>query len=95
MDDEIKPSKIKEEGDISILPKVSQQKKESLYKELTHSIIESLETLAVIDWIHKDDVQREMRKKIKSILRQEGYQFDQIETLTAKIMELARVRLVK
>ncbi len=64
-------------------------------KELTHSIMEALEKLAVIDWVHKDDVQREMRKQVKGILRAKGYQFDEVETLTAKIMDLARVRLAQ
>jgi type I restriction enzyme R subunit len=65
------------------------------YKGLTLAIMESLAKLAVIDWIHKEDVQREMRKQIKGILRAEGYQFDEMEVLTAKIMDLARVRLTK
>ncbi len=65
------------------------------YKGLTLAIMESLAKLAVIDWIHKEDVQREMRKQIKSILRTKGYQFDEMEVLTTKIMDLARVRLTK
>ena len=65
------------------------------YKDLTLAIMESLAKLAVIDWIHKEDVQREMRKQIKGILRAKGYQFDEMEVLTAKIMDLARVRLTK
>lgn len=64
-------------------------------KGLTGVIMESLEKLAVIDWIHKDDVQREMRRQIKGILRANGYEFDEIEVLTTKIMDLARVRLSK
>lgn len=64
-------------------------------KELTHQVAEAIEKHAVIDWIHKDDVQREMRKQIKGILRSKSYQFDEIETLTAKIVDLARVRLAK
>ncbi len=64
-------------------------------RELTHSIMESLEKLAVIDWIHKDDIQREMRKQIKGILRSKGYRFEDIEILTTKIIDLAKVRLAK
>jgi len=64
-------------------------------KELTHQVAEAIDKHAVIDWIHKDDVQREMRKQIKGILRSKGYQFEEIETLTAKIIDLARVRLAK
>jgi len=69
--------------------------KEQTYKELTHTIISELEKLAVIDWLHKDDVQRQMRREIKGILRAKGYQFDEVEILTAKIMDLARVRLAR
>lgn len=69
--------------------------KNNSQKKLTHSIMESLEKLAVIDWIHKDDIQREMRKQIKGILRTKGYRFEEIEILTTKIMDLAKVRLVK
>ncbi len=64
-------------------------------KELTQEIFAALEKLTVIDWIHKDDIQREMRKKIKGILRSKGYSFEEIETLTVQIMDLARVRLAK
>lgn len=69
--------------------------KGQLHKELTHTIISELERLAVIDWLHKDDVQRQMRRQIKGVLRIKGYPFDEIETLTAKIMDLARVRLAR
>lgn len=72
-----------------------QEKNDNAYKALTHSIVKVLEGLAVIDWVHKDDVQREMRRQIKSVLRADGYQFDEIETMIAKIMDLARARLVK
>jgi type I restriction enzyme R subunit len=62
-------------------------------KELAGLILESLEKLAVIDWIHKEDVQRQMRRQIKRHLRAAGYKPDEIEPLTTGLMELARVRL--
>lgn len=62
-------------------------------KELAGLILESLEKLAVIDWIHKEDVQRQMRRQIKRHLRAAGYKLDEIEPLTTGLMELARVRL--
>lgn len=76
-------------------PSAPYGEKKDAHKELTRSIIESLENLAVIDWFHKDDVQREMRRQIKGILRGKGYQFEEMEALTAKIMDLARVRLAR
>ncbi len=62
-------------------------------KELAGLIFESLEKLAVVDWIHKDDVQREMRKQIKRHLRAAGYKLEEVEPLTIKLMDLARVRI--
>ena len=62
-------------------------------KELAGLILESLEKLAVIDWMHKEDVQRQMRRQIKRHLRAAGYKLDEIEPLTTGLIELARVRL--
>ncbi|MBI5359398.1 MAG: type I restriction endonuclease subunit R [Planctomycetes bacterium] len=76
-------------------PLVEYGKKKDAYMELTHSLMEALEKQKVIDWIHKDDVQREMRKQIKGILRAKGYRFDEMEVLTTRIMDLARARLTR
>ena len=62
-------------------------------KSLSREIMKSLEPIAVIDWVHKDDVQREMRKMIKGVLRDRGYGFDEVELFVNKIMDLVRVRL--
>lgn len=64
-------------------------------KGLTQKIISEVGGLAVIDWIHKEDIQREMRKKIKGVLRDSNYEFEEIEEMTPKIMDLARARLQK
>lgn len=64
-------------------------------KTLAVNILRTLEELAVIDWIRKDDVQREMRRQIKRHLRAAGFEADQIEALTARLMDLARARLAK
>ncbi|MEW6088309.1 MAG: type I restriction endonuclease subunit R [bacterium] len=85
----------KQEDNLVKEPAAQYGKKKDIHKDLTHSIMGSLEKLTVIDWIHKDDVQREMRRQIKGILREKGCQFEAIENLTAKIMDLARVRLAK
>ncbi|GAH59661.1 unnamed protein product, partial [marine sediment metagenome] len=77
-------------ADASILTR-----EKELQKDLTHTILETLEKLAVIDWTQKNDVQREMRRQTKYILRTKGYESDEIERLTIKIMDLARVRLAK
>ncbi len=62
------------------------------YKELAGLIIESLQKLIVIDWMRKEDVQREMRRQIKRHLRAAGFKSEEIEHLTLKLMDLARVR---
>jgi len=62
-------------------------------KELAGLILDSLEGLAVIDWIHKEDVQREMRRQIKRHLRVAGYRIDEIEPLTLRLMDLAKARI--
>lgn len=62
-------------------------------KQLTREVFATLEKLAVIDWVHKDDVQREMRRQIKGQLRNHGLPFEETEAMAAKIIDLARVRL--
>ena len=48
----------------------------------------------VVDWQHKDDEQRLMRRAIKKCLRQSGYDDDAtIETLATEIVDLAKVRI--
>jgi type I restriction enzyme R subunit len=60
---------------------------------LAAAILESLQELAVVDWTHKEDVQRRMRQAIKARLRSTGYTREQVEALTTRLMDLARVRL--
>ena len=46
----------------------------------------------LVDWHQKDDVQREMRRKIKRRLRAARVDADAVESLAADIVDLARVR---
>ena len=46
----------------------------------------------LVDWWQKDDVQRQMRSKIKRQLRASGVATDAIESLAADIVDLAKVR---
>jgi type I restriction enzyme, R subunit len=62
-------------------------------KELSSMVLETLKKLAVIDWQSKEDVQREMRRQIKRLLRIAGYG-ENLEDTVSEIMDLARVRLV-
>ncbi|TRM11769.1 type I restriction endonuclease subunit R [Lentibacillus cibarius] len=60
-------------------------------KELTHIITEIIQDNAVIDWTFKDDVKREMRKRIKRQLRASNCPSKQVEHLARQLMELAEV----
>ncbi len=46
----------------------------------------------IIDWTRKDDVQRQMRQKVKRHLRAAKYEAEKIETLAGRIVDLAKVR---
>jgi type I restriction enzyme R subunit len=61
-------------------------------KDLAGAVIDALKPLAVIDWQSKEDVQREMRRRVKRLLRVAGIR-DGIEETTNAIIDLSRVRL--
>ena len=46
----------------------------------------------LVDWHQKDDVQRQMRSKIKRQLRAGGIELDAVESLTADVVDLTKVR---
>ena len=46
----------------------------------------------LVDWWQKDDVQRQMRSRIKRQLRASGIAGDRVESLAADIVDLAKVR---
>lgn len=58
-------------------------------------MLADLQELAVIDWVHKEDVQRRMRQAVKRSLRSAGYAREHLDELTAKVLDLARVRLAR
>ncbi|MCP3137786.1 type I restriction endonuclease subunit R [Pyxidicoccus xibeiensis] len=63
-------------------------------KDLASLIQEALEPgTAIIDWATKEDVQREMRQRIKKQLRAARFgDAEEVEAATARIMDLARAR---
>jgi type I restriction enzyme R subunit len=63
--------------------------------DLAQEVLESLKAHAVIDWQEKEDIQRDMRRRVKRQLRLAGCPSDHIERLTIDVMDLARVRLTK
>ncbi|WP_437587336.1 type I restriction endonuclease subunit R [Sorangium sp. So ce1000] len=62
-------------------------------KELASLLEEQLEPqVSLVDWVHKDDVQREMRKRIKRQLRAAGFTDDKIDATAESIVELMKRR---
>ncbi len=73
----------------------NEEDKESL-KDLTHIITEDIQKQAdVIEWTEKEDVKREMRKKIKRQLRASKCPKEKIEGLTQQLMDLAEIHYKK
>jgi type I restriction enzyme R subunit len=59
----------------------------------TKKVIQSIKEKRVIDWTEKEDIQREMRKEVKRLLRTKGFQEENVEPLTREILNLARIHL--
>ena len=58
----------------------------------TKKTVKIIKNKIVIDWINKEDVQKEMRRDIKNVLRKIGFPPDRLELFTREVLELARVR---
>lgn len=61
--------------------------------DLADSVYDTLKNEAVLDWAKKEDVQREMRRKVKRQLRLAKCPKENIEALTAEIMDWARTSI--
>ncbi|MBA7526893.1 hypothetical protein ES705_19064 [subsurface metagenome] len=59
---------------------------------VTKDIVSIIKNKMVIDWIEKEDIQKEMRRNIKDILRKIEFPSDKLEFFTREILELARAR---
>jgi len=68
---------------------------EEARRDLAVAMLGYLEELAVVDWHLKEDVQRRMRMAVKKKLKAAGYDRDAVEPMTAKVLDLARVQLVR
>lgn len=60
-------------------------------KTLTHLVTDIIQQEAVVEWTNKEDVKREMRKKIKKQLRVSPCPKEKLESLTQQLIELAVV----
>lgn len=62
-------------------------------KELAALLEEQLDAqVAIVDWAHKDDVQREMRRLIKRQLRAASYPSDTIDAVAESVVDLMKRR---
>ncbi|SET16928.1 type I restriction enzyme, R subunit [Salinibacillus kushneri] len=60
-------------------------------RDLTEIITDIIQANAVIDWIDKEDVKREMRKKLKKQLRASSVPNKQVEQVARQLMELGEI----
>lgn len=60
-------------------------------KDLTELITEIIQEEAVVDWVDKEDIKREIRKKIKRQLRASAVPNKEIEHVTRQIVELGEI----
>lgn len=61
-------------------------------KSVAKEIYLCLKEFTVVDWQQKEDTKRELRRQIKRILRAATYPADNIQDMTARIMDLAARR---
>jgi type I restriction enzyme R subunit len=62
-------------------------------KELVSLIEEAVAShTAIVDWVHKEDVQREARAQVKRQLRAARFPQERIETLANEIVDLMKAR---
>lgn len=59
-------------------------------KELTLKISDSIESLQVIEWTKKENIQKEMRVKIKDILYDQDLDSEQVQELAVEIVNLMK-----
>lgn len=59
-------------------------------RDLAAQIEDDIRDLAVIDWTMKEDIQREMRRRIKRRLRTAGFAPERVEAATTGILDVAR-----
>ncbi|WP_368042565.1 type I restriction enzyme endonuclease domain-containing protein [Ectobacillus sp. JY-23] len=64
-------------------------------KALTHLVTDIIQQEAVVEWTNKEDVKREMRKRIKKQLRVSPCPKERLESLTQQLIDLAAVHYKK
>ena len=78
----------------AILPYIDEDVAADARTDAAKEVAKALDSYAVVvDWQHKEDVQRQMRRAIKERLRPLGMDAGKIEAATARMMAVARARL--
>jgi type I restriction enzyme R subunit len=78
----------------AILPFIDEDVAADARANAATEVAKALDSYAVVvDWQHKEDVQRQMRRAIKERLRPLGMDAGKIEAATARMMAVARARL--
>ena len=73
--------------------KIAESTIDTARKELASILEEQLEPhVSLVDWARKDDVQREMRKRIKRQLRAAGFKDPQVDATAENIVDLMKRR---
>jgi type I restriction enzyme, R subunit len=65
----------------------------TLSTELSRTLEQTLQNLIVVEWLTKEDVQREMRRQLRRDLRSGGIVTEKQEPLLNQIMDVARARM--
>ena len=80
----------------AILPFIDEDVAADARANAAREVAKALDSYAVVvDWQHKEDVQRQMRRAIKERLRPLGMDAGKIEAATARMMAVARARLAR
>jgi type I restriction enzyme R subunit len=66
---------------------------EAVAADLAEDIESTLKKLVVVDWVIKEDVQREMRKRLRRALLAKGLTRDEAEPIIHELMNIARAKM--
>ena len=80
-------------GEIRERPEIRNEPVDEPKRELAGLIEEAVaEQTGIVDWIRKDDVKREMRRKIKRLLKDADYTPEHREMLAQTIIQILQAR---
>lgn len=59
----------------------------------TRKMVEIMKNKMVVDWADKEDVQKEMRRELKNLLRKMNFPTGELDLFVREVLELAKTRL--